>query len=144
LWGKPCARQHKGGYFREFPTLNKTKERTPLTTEATRTLKMARFCKLVSSKASLAINIETVKPIPAELPVAKISRQLTFPDSVPTFAFIAKKVKAKIPIGFPTTSPAKIAQAIGEFIACCKLCEEITIPEFAKANNGTIRKAVQG
>ena len=81
---------------------------------------MARFCKLVSSKASLAINIETVNPIPAELPVAKISRHLTFPDNVPTFVFIAMKLKAKIPIGFPATNPAKIAQAIGEFTASCK------------------------
>lgn len=101
---------------------------------------MARFCKFGSIKASFAIKIETVKPIPAELPVAKISRKLTFPDNVPTFVLMATKLKAKIPKGFPMTSPAKIAQASGEFIASCKLCEEITIPEFTNAKSGTIKK----
>ena len=71
---------------------------------------MARFCKFESVKASLAIKIETVKPIPAELPVAKISRHLTVPDNAPTFVLMATKLKAKIPKGFPATSPAKIAQ----------------------------------
>lgn len=105
---------------------------------------MARFCKFGSVKASFAIKIETVKPMPAELPVAKISRHLTLPDNAPTFVLMATKLKAKIPKGFPATSPAKIAQASGEFSASCKLCEEITIPEFANANSGTIKKAVQG
>lgn len=90
------------------------------------------------------MNIETVKPIPAELPVAKISLHLTFPERAPIFVFKETNVKRKIPNGFPATKPKNMAQATGELMALLMLWEVMTIPELTKAKRGTIKNAVQG
>jgi hypothetical protein len=55
-------------------TLNNKKLSIALTKEAMITAKIAKSCVAVSENARFAINIATVNPIPAALPVANKSR----------------------------------------------------------------------
>jgi hypothetical protein len=80
----------------------------------------------------LAIKIETVKPMPAALPVAtKSNLPFCFGLSA-TFNFVKILVKLKIPRGLPITRAANIAIAIGDVAASLIDSIEISTPVLAR------------
>jgi hypothetical protein len=108
------------------------------------TATIAISCSDSSLKASFAMKIETVKPIPAALPV---DRRSSFPflDGISaTFNREKREVKATIPSGLPTTKAIKIANAIDEPTAAFSEVDEISTPVFARAKIGTTRKLDHG
>ena len=82
--------------------------------------------------------------MPAVLPVAARSDLLAPLGKSAIFNFEAAMVVAKIPIGFPATSPKKIPQAITDLLAWLKVSELTTTPVFAKAKIGTQKNALYG
>lgn len=57
------------------------------------------------SKAKSAMKIDIVKPIPANIPTARMSFHAKSDGSLQIPDWVAKKVKANIPKGLPTNSP---------------------------------------
>ena len=112
---------------------------TPLTTDAAMTAIIASSWSFGSSKASSAIKIATVKPIPAALPVASSEN---FPERLGAsakFKLVAIFVNKSMPSGFPKTIPKKIPKATTDVKAELMADFDISIPVFASANNGTIK-----
>lgn len=92
-----------------------------------------------SLKASVAIKIDIVKPIPASRPAPIICCQELKFGSLPHLNFTVKKQLKNIPRGLPIKRPAIIPQLKVLLMEVTKFEGKI-IAVFAKANIGIINK----
>lgn len=80
----------------------------PAVNEESRMMNFALLIIVASSKANKVTKIDIVKPIPPKKPTPIIDFQFKSPGSWQIPNFTAKKLRAKIPRGFPTMSPKAI------------------------------------
>ena len=89
-------------------------------------------------KASVAIRIETVKPMPAIAPPPATAAQPTGGRSRPRLIRVTSQALPTTPIGLPATYPTRIPSVIGDVNAWRRNPAESGMPAFASANSGTI------
>ena len=101
----------------------------------------ARSCKAGSENANFAMNIATVKPMPAVLPTATSAAVLAPSGSWATFALEAPFDAMRMPSGLPNAKPQMMPQAIGDVKISASVGTDSETPELAKAKIGITTKA---
>lgn len=92
-----------------------------------------------SEKESIAININIVKPIPANKPTPMTCNQLAPSGRELSFIFTHKKDVSKIPIGFPINNPNPIPKPKLE-VSPLIISDSRVMFVFANANKGMMKK----
>jgi hypothetical protein len=93
----------------------------------------------VSVKASIVMNIDIVKPMPARAPMPNTCNKLVPAGCSPQPILMVVQEKSKMPKGFPMTNPAKIPQ-LNEEVRDSNKLPGMTIAVLANANNGSMIK----